>query len=809
MENINNSKLLFISGDEKVGGEEELRLLIQAIFETPKLDTLEERIVCHLLDKGKEFCSQDEIIKEVKIYLLKQQESLNSYNEVQQNQLINALNSVTKHEITVERNRTTYSPSQKLNPNAVFWPNPTYQANPRSIYNELPYAQKFNFLNKQTPVGSAGSCFAMEIADRLKTEGYNYVVTEPNPYSCAAWGTLFNAPSFRQLIEKAFGLRQLPRLLYSVKHFDKTLYYDPFREEISFDSVEEFEVDYERHIERAREALLKVKVFIITLGMNEILYLKSDGSILSRFPWRLGSSLVNRKVLTVEENIAELQNMLDIWRSYNPDLKLIISVSPVPLHATFRAENHHVITANSHSKSVLRVAAEEFISRNSDVYYFPSYETVLYCTKNAWEKDQRHVSQEAISNVMKLFNVMFLEESSDESDAPFKMSSESSQEQLIQNSLFSNEASQSTNVSISQLLERVLLSWLESVNEEEDKTANLKKHINTFLEGYQSFEATSKTPFGAYLSLRELYCLTNGEFNDFISNVLGIYYPEYSLRQVKGLLGKLDDRAMDEVVQSLQKDGFYQFEYKLSKQHCEELKNFALTNPCRPNSLDAESDVRTLYDRQSALATLYYFDEKVLINNPLIQTLVADQSLLGIAQAYLGCKPICDSVALWWSTPNSHTDADKAKAAQLYHFDMDRIKFLKFFIYLTDVSPQTGPHCYIKGSHQRKPAPLLRDGRIADDELACYYTQNSFMELLGEAGTIIAVDTRGFHKGKPLDKDERLILEIEFSNSLFGTTYSNHQLTEPLELEFRQAIQNYKHTYSRFALMNSPSQNHS
>jgi hypothetical protein len=80
----------------------------------------------------------------------------------------------------------------------------------------------------------------------------------------------------------------------------------------------------------------------------------------------------------------------------------------VPLHATFRAADTHVITANCHSKSTLRVAAEAFAARHPGVYYFPSYETVLHCTRNPWQADQRHVSAEAVDNVMSLFRRMFV-----------------------------------------------------------------------------------------------------------------------------------------------------------------------------------------------------------------------------------------------------------------------------------------------------------------------------------------------------------------------------------------------------------------
>lgn len=142
--------------------------------------------------------------------------------------------------------------------------------------------------------------------------------------------------------------------------------------------------------------------------MNEVWYLTADGTPISRCPWALAPHLVEKRVLTVEDNVRELQKMLDIWRSFNPGLKLIVTVSPVPLHATFRADENHVIAANHHSKSVLRVAAEKFCNANPSVYYFPSFEQVMYCTREPWSPDQRHVSRAAVDGVMALFDEMFV-----------------------------------------------------------------------------------------------------------------------------------------------------------------------------------------------------------------------------------------------------------------------------------------------------------------------------------------------------------------------------------------------------------------
>jgi hypothetical protein len=120
-------------------------------------------------------------------------------------------------------------------------------------------------------------------------------------------------------------------------------------------------------------------------------------------------ALFRRRRLSLEENLAELERLLSVYWAHKPDLQVIVSVSPVPLNKTFTTD--HVVVANSLSKAVLRVAAEELVARHPGVvHYLPSYEAVLYGTREPWEEDMRHVSPAAVARVMRLFQKMFLVE---------------------------------------------------------------------------------------------------------------------------------------------------------------------------------------------------------------------------------------------------------------------------------------------------------------------------------------------------------------------------------------------------------------
>jgi hypothetical protein len=105
-------------------------------------------------------------------------------------------------------------------------------------------------------------------------------------------------------------------------------------------------------------------------------------------------------VVGYEENKANLDEIYEIISQYgHPNSHIIVTVSPVPLLATFTGRD--VVVANSFSKSVLRAVAEEWASDKTNVDYFPSYEIVTNTKRDvAWENDLRHVRAEVVNSIM-------------------------------------------------------------------------------------------------------------------------------------------------------------------------------------------------------------------------------------------------------------------------------------------------------------------------------------------------------------------------------------------------------------------------
>lgn len=220
-------------------------------------------------------------------------------------------------------------------------------------------------------------------------------------------------------------------------------------------------------------------------------------------------------------------------------------------------------------------------------------------------------------------------------------------------------------------------------------------------------------------------------------------------------------------VAGLHRDGFYVFETLANTEVVEKLRQFALLNPCTPRGHKIDVDT---YPRDHPLVGRYDFSEEVALTCPEVREFAADPITATIAEAYLGQSVVMDEVAFWWTTTAGAKDT--SLNAQEFHQDRDRLSFLKFFIYLTDVTPETGPHVYVRGTHIGVPRELRSDGRKGDLEVTNAGLGNSIVEICGPAGTLMAVDTIGLHKGKTPTRGDRLVLENEYSTSLFGAPYS-------------------------------------
>lgn len=144
------------------------------------------------------------------------------------------------------------------------------------------------------------------------------------------------------------------------------------------------------------------------------------------------------------------------------------------------------------------------------------------------------------------------------------------------------------------------------------------------------------------------------------------------------------------------------------------------------------------------------FMPDVFIKSPLLLNKFIDKRCVSLAQSYFGCFPTLYSVNCTVSK-----FVGKEFKTQTVHRDFDDFKFLSFFVYLSDIDTNNGPHMYFPGT---------QNGNSQSGEP---------VEICGKKGTVVVADVYGLHYGKPLVEKDRIILWFRFGLSLNKMYYKN------------------------------------
>ena len=214
------------------------------------------------------------------------------------------------------------------------------------------------FIDRATTITAFGSCFAANISAHLAAQGY------------AVLGKTLDLNAhivrFGEGIVNTFAIRQQFEWALTGKEFPQSLWITESKDVASKDAAIR---------DATRDIIAASRVFIVTLGLSEIWYDKPTGEAFWRAvpahlfdPARHGF-----RSTTVDENRENIAVTLDLIRAARPDASVILTLSPIPLMATFRPVS--CVTANAVSKAVLRVAIDQIMSEGrADVHYYPSYE---------------------------------------------------------------------------------------------------------------------------------------------------------------------------------------------------------------------------------------------------------------------------------------------------------------------------------------------------------------------------------------------------------------------------------------------------
>jgi len=241
-------------------------------------------------------------------------------------------------------------------------------------------------IEPETKVLALGSCFAANFAEWLARNGYNW----ERPESCDALlrNPFENVLVVAQQFRWAFGELD-PSNLYWINREKERI----------------FATDERR--DGMQKLLSDTEVFVITLTLSELWYDKQTGEPL----WRVAPMDMHDpdrhgfKVLSCADTIAAFETIERIRAQWIPESKIIYTVSPMPLMATFR--NLSPLVASSASKAIVRASLDEFLRGRDDFnqqyFYFPGYEIVTAMTTDPFVTDNQHLHDYIIDGVLQLF----------------------------------------------------------------------------------------------------------------------------------------------------------------------------------------------------------------------------------------------------------------------------------------------------------------------------------------------------------------------------------------------------------------------
>ena len=286
----------------------------------------------------------------------------------------------------------------------------------------------------ETRVATAGSCFAQHVARAMVQGGLTYYVAETAPADMdaetaeargyglfsARYGNIYSTRQLLQLIRRAYGRFTPVETAWPVEGG----FVDPFRPNIgeTFGSVAALEAARAEHLAHVRRMFETLDVFVFTLGLTEGWVDRRDGAAYPVTPGSVtkGADPAHFEFLNLDHAAvkADLLDFLGELFAVNPKAQVILTVSPVPLIATYGPDD--VLSATTYSKSVLRAVAGEVAGLFGAVQYFPSYEIITggFNRGTYFAEDLRSVRPEGVAHVMRVFRERLVTGAEESSPVP-------------------------------------------------------------------------------------------------------------------------------------------------------------------------------------------------------------------------------------------------------------------------------------------------------------------------------------------------------------------------------------------------------
>jgi len=258
----------------------------------------------------------------------------------------------------------------------------------------IPIHKSAHKIDLKEPMLTIGSCFSDSIGDHLKQNKFDVLV---NPF-----GVIFDPLSITRLLSYSINnkLPDDPTYVQSQGVYKNLEFHSIYRGA----SQNELALKIQAQLKSVHNFLKTAKWLIISLGTAHVYQYKKTGAYIANCQ-KLPQENFAKQLIDLKTLRDNLEKILDQLQSFNPTLKIILTVSPIR-HLSDGFEENNL------SKSTLRILCNDIISENKSVYYYPAFEIMMDDLRDYrfYKADMIHPSDQAIEYIWQHFQASLMNE---------------------------------------------------------------------------------------------------------------------------------------------------------------------------------------------------------------------------------------------------------------------------------------------------------------------------------------------------------------------------------------------------------------
>ncbi len=238
-----------------------------------------------------------------------------------------------------------------------------------------------------TLLASIGSCFSVHLADVLSSSG---IVCSQNP-----GGILYNPSSIARILTRC--LADIPFAEHDFFEYGGRFHCFELHGEFSGRDCRECVLRAEHRRKEFSAHLKQTDLLLVTFGSAVVFESVETGKIVANCH-KLPGTCFRRRILSADECRASMEAIVTGMRDFNPDCRILFSISPV-------RHNPGDLILNARSKAALLTALHETMDRHPEVLYFPAFEILTDELRDYrfYREDMLHPADVAVDLIVRKF----------------------------------------------------------------------------------------------------------------------------------------------------------------------------------------------------------------------------------------------------------------------------------------------------------------------------------------------------------------------------------------------------------------------